>query len=215
MIWLVVSSSACPVTVWEGDVWRSHSRRYPATEPGGSLRSQGRWHRGGRTFPPDQVFATLYTAVSDAVATWELIRHARAASATDMWLRFASVALSRLHLRLSVLLDLRDPSLAALTVDDLTGDDYALPQAIGAAALARRFEGLLVPTATGVGESGRDFNVIVLHGQSSLRLRATIHREQSTAPSDLTRPSDGPWRQDGGSPSGSRSAAPSTRPRCA
>ena len=146
---------------WEGDVWRVHTRRYSATNPGGSLRSQGRWHRGGPSFPPDQVFATLYTAVSDAVATWEYIRHSRRSDADEMWLRLTSVTLSRLHVRLSAVLDLRDPSLAGLTVDDLIGNDYSLSQAIGAEAFARQFEGLLVPTATGVGESGRDFNVII------------------------------------------------------
>ena len=152
---------AYPEIACEGDVWRVHTRRYSATDPGGSLRSQGRWHRGGPSFPPDQVFATLYTAVSDAVATWEYIRHSRRPDADEMWLRFTSVTLSRLHLRLSAVLDLRDPSLARLSVDDLVGPDFTLPQAIGAEAFARRLEGLLVPSATGVGESGREYNVIV------------------------------------------------------
>ena len=152
---------SCPESTWEGDVWRVHTRRYGATDPGGSLTSQGRWHRGGRTFRPDQVFATLYTAVSDAVATWEYIRHSRRSDADEMWLRFTSVTLSKLHLRLSAVLDLRDPSLAGLSVDDLIGPDYTLPRAIGAAAFDRRLEGLLVPSATGVGEAGREYNVIV------------------------------------------------------
>ena len=152
---------ACPEVAWEGDVWRVHTRRYSPTDPGGSLRSQGRWHRGGLSFPPDQVFATLYAAVSDAVATWEYLRHSRRPSAVEMWLRLTSVNLSRLHVRLSAVLDLRDPTLTGLTADDLIGNDYSLPQAIGAEAFARRFEGLLVPSATGVGESGREFNVII------------------------------------------------------
>jgi hypothetical protein len=78
-----------------------------------------------------------------------------------MWLRFTSVALSRLHIRLAAVLDLRDPSRAGLTVDALTGPDYLLPQAIGAAAFDRKLEGMLVPSATGVGETGREFNVIM------------------------------------------------------
>jgi RES domain-containing protein len=164
----------CPVAVWSGDVWRVHTRRYAATDPGGSLRSLGRWHRGGRTFPPDQIFATLYTAASDVVATWELIRHSRATTAQDMWLRFTTVSVSRLHVRLAAALDLRDPSPAGLTVDALTGADFLLPQSIGATAFERGLEGLLVPSATGVGEPGRDFNVVIypdnLRANSEVRL---------------------------------------------
>jgi hypothetical protein len=162
----------CPVVDWSGDVWRVHTRRYPAADPGGSLRSQGRWHRGGPTFPPAQIFATLYTAASDTVATWELIRHSRAGTAADMWLRFTSVDVSRLHVRLSALLDLRDPSPVGLTVDALTGSDYLLSQAIGAEAFVRKLEGLLVPSATGVGEQGRDFNIVIF--TDNLRLDSEI-----------------------------------------
>lgn len=171
---------SCPEIAWDGDVWRVHTRRYSPPDPGGSLKSQGRWHRGGPSFPPDQIFATLYTTVSDAVATWEYIRHSRRSDADEMWLRLTSVNLSRLHVRLSVALDLRDPTLAGLTVNDLTGDDYALPQAIGAEAFARRFEGLLVPSATGVGEAGRDFNVIIY--TENLRPDSLITSVESKTP---------------------------------
>src|SRR5262249_21166924 len=112
-------------------------------------------------FPPDQLFAALYTRVSDAVATWEFLRHSRTASAAEMWLRLTSVNISRLRIRLSAVLDLRDPSVAGLVPEDLLDDDYALPQAIGAAAFTRQLEGLLVPSATGVGETGRDYNVVI------------------------------------------------------
>lgn len=97
-----------------------------------------------------------------------------------MWLRFTSVNLSRLHIRLSAVLDLRDPSLAGIAVDDLLGPDYTLPQAIGAAAFAHRLEGLLVPSATGVGESGRDFNVIVY--PANLRPGSTLIFIESKTP---------------------------------
>jgi RES domain-containing protein len=171
---------AAPVLAWEGDVWRVHTRRYAATDPGGSLRSQGRWHRGGRTFPPDQVFAALYTAVSDAVATWECIRHSPRTSATEMWLRFTSVNLSRLHLSLSTVLDFRDPVSVGVDPAALLGPDYTLPQAIGAAAFEQKLEGLLVPSATGVGETDRDYNVIVF--TDNLRPGSDIRFVESKAP---------------------------------
>jgi RES domain-containing protein len=150
-----------PRTGWAGDVWRIHTRRYSATDPGGSLRSQGRWHRGGTSFPPDQIFAALYTTVSDAVATWELIRHSKRSDANEMWLRFTTVKLSRLRLRLVALLDLRDPSVAGLSLNSVTSDDYLLTQTIGAAAFTQSLEGLLVPSATGVGMAGLDYNVVI------------------------------------------------------
>jgi hypothetical protein len=46
-------------------------------------------------------------------------------------------------------------------VEDVTGTDYLLTQAIGTEGFARHREGLLVPTATGIGETGRDYNVII------------------------------------------------------
>jgi len=58
---------------------------------------------------------------------------------------------------------LRDPSPAGLTVDDLRREgDYDFTQAIGAAALASGIEPLLVPSATGVGLPGANYNVVVL-----------------------------------------------------
>ena len=171
---------SCPIVTWSGDVWRVHTRRYSATDPGGSLRSQGRWHRGGPTFPPGQVFAALYTAASDNVATWELIRHSRRNDADEMWLRFTSISLSRLQLGLSAVLDIRDPSIAGLAVDDLIGPDVSLPQAIGAAAFVQGLEGLLVPSATGVGETGRDFNIVVF--TDNLRPGSEIRFIESKTP---------------------------------
>jgi len=90
-----------------------------------------------------------------------MIRHSRRSTAIAMWQRFTNVNLSRLHVDLESVLDLRDPSVAGLALADLIGDDYVLTQAIGAAAVANGHEGLLVPTATGIGEVGADFNVVV------------------------------------------------------
>jgi hypothetical protein len=97
-----------------------------------------------------------------------------------MWPRLTPADLSRLHVRLSVQLDLRYPTPAALAIEDLIGIDYSLPQAIGAEAFARRFEGLLVPSATGVGEAGRDFNVIIY--PANLRPDSSITFVESKSP---------------------------------
>lgn len=152
---------ASPVVAWSGNVWRTHGRRFAATDPGGALRLSGRYHRGRDLFPAGAAFPALYTSAGPEIATWEMIRHSRRSTAVAMWQRFTNVDISRLHVSLQSTLDLRDPTVAGLSVADLTGDDYSLTQAIGSAAVASGHEGLLVPTATGVGEPGADFNVVI------------------------------------------------------
>ena len=153
--------TSCPVVAWEGIAWRLHPRIYPADSPGGSLRAQGRWHRGGRTFPADQVFAALYLSVAPDVAAWEFIRNSKRPDVDEMWLRFVAVDESKLRVRVQAILDLRDPSLAGLSVTDLVTDDYTLTQAIGAAAFTDGLEGLLAISATGMGEGRSTYNVVI------------------------------------------------------
>lgn len=164
--------AACPVTAWHGVVWRIHARRYAPDDVGGALIVSGRYHRGRDFFPQKQVFAALYTSAGADVATWEMLRHSKRETASAMWARFTSVVLSRLLLDAEALLDLRDPSPAVIGRGSLLGDDYALTQAIGAAAVAEGLEGLLVPSATGVGAPGADFNVVVF--PAALRARSSI-----------------------------------------
>ena len=163
---------ACPVVAWSGDVWRVHGRRFAAADAGGSLVVSGRYHRGRDNFADGEVFAALYTAAGADVATWEMIRHSKSTSGLSMWQRFVERDLSKLRLTLQAVLDIRDPAPAGLTVDTLTEEDYALPQGIAAAAYASGLEGLLVPTATAVGEAGPDFNVVIFTG--NLRPGSTI-----------------------------------------
>ena len=143
-------------------VCRGHSRRYAPAGAGGPLRVSGRYHRGADHFPPDRVFAALYTSVSAAVVTWEVIRGSMRGGAGAVEARLRAINLARLRIRLQAALDVREPATAGFADDALTGDDYSLTQAIGAAAYARGIEGLLVPSATGVGEPGRDYNVVIL-----------------------------------------------------
>jgi hypothetical protein len=156
--------AACPVVAWTGNVWRTHGRRFSAIDPGGALVLSGRYHRGRDLFPVSDAFPALYTSAGPEIATWEMIRHSRRRTAVAMWQRFTNVDLSRLHIDLQSVLDLRDPSVAGLALADLSGDDYALTQAIGAATVADGHEGLLVPSATGIGEAGADFNVVIFTG---------------------------------------------------
>lgn len=58
-------------------------------------------------------------------------------------------------------LDLRDPAGAGLTLDALLGTDYALPQAISAAAYMQGASAILAPSAAKVGRASGDFNIII------------------------------------------------------
>ena len=79
-------------------------------------------------------------------------------------------------------LDLRGPAAASLEVADLCRDgDYRLTQAIGAAALDGGLEALLVPSATGVGLPGVNYNVVVL--TANLRPASRIHILETLTPS--------------------------------
>ncbi len=62
--------------------------------------------------------------------------------------------LSELSVRVRAVLDCRDPAPLGLPFDDLVHDtDYGAARAIGAAAFADGLEGLLVPSATRLGDN--------------------------------------------------------------
>ena len=144
--------AACPIFPWNGQVTRFHSRRYEATDPGGSLLHPGRYHDG---------WPALYTCLRPEAAVGEFLRHSSAGALR----RLAIMRLTRLSVEVGVILDCRDAAALGLAPDDLLHDtDYQLTQHIGAASLALGVEGILVPSATLLGD-----NLVVWTSQ----LRAT------------------------------------------
>jgi RES domain-containing protein len=140
----------CPTIAWRGSAWRIHRQKYDATDPGGSLKVSGRYHRGLDRYPSNQVWPALYLALSPETCMGELIRHV----SPDMLPAMNSFRLSQLLVRLSRVLDCRDTSLLDLSIDDLCNDiDYQITQQLGAAAAAGGYEGLLVPSATRLGDN--------------------------------------------------------------
>jgi RES domain-containing protein len=135
---------------WQGRAWRAHRRKYRADDPGGARLVTGRYHRGLDQFPPEHAFAALYLALNAETSLGEVLRHLR----PELLPALNDYRLSELHVALSAVLDLRDPSRIGLTLDDLVNDhDVTIPQALGAAAQARGVEGLLVPSATRLGDN--------------------------------------------------------------
>jgi RES domain-containing protein len=126
---------------WDGQVSRFHSRRYEATDPGGSLLHPGRYHDGG---------PALYTCARPEAAIGEFLRHSSAGALR----RLAIMRLTRLSVQVEAILDCRDATAMGLALDDLLNDtDYQLTQQLGAAAVALGVEGILVPSATLLGDN--------------------------------------------------------------
>jgi RES domain-containing protein len=146
---------------WKGQAWRFHRRRYDALDSAGSLLVSGRYNRGSDQFPVDQTWPALYLALGSEVALGEIIRHVTPALVDKL----NDFRLSELEVELAAVLDCRDATKLGVTAEDLVRDyDFEVTQGLAAAAIARDGEGILVPSATGLGD-----NLIVF----SARLRPT------------------------------------------
>ncbi len=135
---------------WLGQAWRLHRRTYGPTDSGGSMLVSGRYHRGADQFPRSQTWAALYLALSPEVALGEVLRH----FSPPLLPRLNEYRLTELRVELRAVLDCRDAAALGLSPDDLVRDyDFAITQEIAVAALALGAEGILVPSATGLGDN--------------------------------------------------------------
>jgi len=155
-----------PLVPWHGTTWRIHAQRYAATDPGGSLRFSGRYHRAPDLFDGQRTWAALYLALDTGACIAEATRHAVELSG------LANRRISEIDVSLSAVLDIRDASVLGLTTDDLVDDHrYDLTQEIGLAALERGAEALLVPAASLLGN-----NLVVLIGNLQPSSRIEVRR---------------------------------------
>jgi RES domain-containing protein len=156
------------MSAWRGTVWRIHAQRYAATDPGGSRRFSGRYHRAADLFAGQRTWVALYLALDPGSCLAEAVRHA-----TDLS-DLTDRRVTELDVSLSGVIDLRDASVIGLTTEDLVDDRrYDLTQEIALAALERGAEGLLVPAASLLGN-----NLVVLfdnlHPGSRIEVRRFI-----------------------------------------
>jgi RES domain-containing protein len=148
----VATVKSRPLIPWRGVAWRIHAQRYAATDPGGSRRFSGRYHRAPDLFAGQRTWAALYLALDTGACIAEATRHAVELS------ELANRRVSEIEVSLSAVLDLRDASVLGLTTDDLVDDHrYDFTQEIGLAALECGAEGLIVPAASLLGS-----NLVVL-----------------------------------------------------
>lgn len=134
---------------WKGQAWRFHRRTYGATDSGGALLVSGRYHRAPDQFPRPEVWSALYLALSPEAALGEVIRH----FTPPLLPQLNEYRLSEIEVELEAVLDCRDAAAFGLSPEDLIRDyDFATTQEVAAAAIAQGAEGVLAPSATGLGE---------------------------------------------------------------
>ena len=139
-----------PVVPWKGSLWRMHKRRYRAADPGGARLVSGRYNRGLDRFPEAQTFSALYLATAPEICLGEVYRHVK----PELLPSLNDFRLSELSTSLQELADCRDQEPPGLSMGDLVHDtDYGATQALGAAANSRGLEGLIVPSATRLGDN--------------------------------------------------------------
>lgn len=140
---------SCRIIPWSGEVWRSHSARWPADSADGSLRVSGRFNWGLDLHDQHEVWPVLYTSLSQAIALGERIRH----TSPDALPHLSGFHISRLDVGLSAVLvacgpnGCHDIDVPRLDMASLCGSDYTRTQAF--ARQSREVaEGLLIPSCT-------------------------------------------------------------------
>ncbi|MBA2712170.1 MAG: RES family NAD+ phosphorylase [Rubrobacteraceae bacterium] len=143
--------AACPVEAFEGRLWRMHKRRYEAADPGGARLVSGRNNLGLDRSREGDAFAALYLATAPEICLGEIYRHIT----PELLPSLNDFRLSELQANIQKVADCRDPSQLGLAPGDLSHDtDYRATQALGAAAAGSGLlGGLLVPSATGLGDN--------------------------------------------------------------
>ena len=135
---------------WQGRVWRMHKRRYRAEDPGGARKVSGRYNLGLDRFPKEESFPALYLATAPETCLAEVYRHIT----TELLPTLNDFRLSELSVEVGEVLECRHPKSLGLSLEHLVHDtDYEATQTIGAAALVKGLEGLIVPSATRLGDN--------------------------------------------------------------
>jgi len=112
------------------------------------------------------VWAALYLALSPEVSLGEVLRH----FSPQLLPQLNEYRLSELEVELEAVLDCRDAAALGLSPEDLIRDyDFAITQEIAAAAIAQGAEGMLVPSATGMGD-----NLVVFPAQLHTTSRLAV-----------------------------------------
>jgi RES domain-containing protein len=144
------SVAACEIIAWQGYAWRMHKRKYLATDAGGSRKVSGRYNQGLDLFPEREVWPALYLALGAEVCLGEILRHVE----PEILPSLNDYRMTELTVQLSAVLDCRHITTIGLRSTDLWHDtDCRIPRLLAGAARARHLEGILVPSATRLGDN--------------------------------------------------------------
>lgn len=142
--------ASCPVLAWEGRAWRMHNRRYAAEDAGGARQISGRYNFGLDQFPEEHAFGALYLALKPEICLGEILRHVEPVGLTSL----NGYRLSELSVRAGRVADCRDPERLGLPLEYLMDDfDLSASRALGEAVFGRGLEGMLVVSATRLGDN--------------------------------------------------------------
>lgn len=136
--------------IWSGNAWRTHKRRFQPIDAMGSTIASGRFHRAPDEFPAHVCWAALYFSLKAEISLAEIIRHT---SPTRM-ATLNELRITEVKVTLQAAIDFRDPQLIGLSPDSLFDElDYSITQTLARAAFDRRAEGIIVPSATRLGDN--------------------------------------------------------------
>lgn len=140
----------CPVIPWRGTVWRAHRRKFLALDPTGARLYSGRYHRAISGYPAGESWLALYLALGPDVSLGEILRN----MPPELMPELNTYRISEIDIELGSVIDYRNIAALGITLDNLLNDlDYTTSQRLGAATLAMGVEGMLVPSATRLGDN--------------------------------------------------------------
>lgn len=151
---------------WEGPAWRMHKKRYRADDAGGARKVSGRYNRGLDRFEEEESFSALYLATAPDTCLAEIYRHIM----PDLLPALNDYRLSELSVSLRETVDCREAKPLGLKNNHLMDDyDYEVTQVLATAALGLGVEGLLVPSASRLGD-----NLVLFPDNISADSRVTV-----------------------------------------
>lgn len=128
-------------------MWRGHRRRYDPIDHGSSLVVSGRFHPAPSGSTVVETWPALYAALDLAVALGEMIR-------SDPKDRLKEYRFTEILVDLQAVADCRDLAALGIGLDRLLDDwDFSTSQALAHSVRNTDAEGMLVPSASGLGDN--------------------------------------------------------------
>lgn len=147
-----------------------HKRKYEATDAGGSLKVSGRYNRGRDLFSEHETWPALYLALSAEICLGEIMRHITPALLPQL----NGYRLSEIAVYCAAIVDCTDVPAIGVRPDDLLHDtNFPASALLAEAVIAKGAEGMIVPSATRLGN-----NLIIFPNQMRAGSTLTVVGER-------------------------------------